>query len=78
MPPSEARAAAFDDAKKRAQQYADLSELDLGDVVTITEANASEQQTPVVMNSEARDMSVPLEPGTQSVRFQVTVKWSLR
>ncbi|CAM3573806.1 SIMPL domain-containing protein [Smaragdicoccus niigatensis] len=74
---TEARSLAFADAKKRAQQYADLSDLYLGDVVTITEATSG-SQPPVVMNMDKAAESVPLEPGTQSVQFQVTVKFSLR
>ncbi|MCE5287672.1 MAG: SIMPL domain-containing protein [Nocardiaceae bacterium] len=74
---TEARSLAFADAKKRAQQYADLSEMDLGDVVTITEATTG-SQPPIAMNMDKATESVPLEPGTQSVQFQVTVKFSLR
>lgn len=74
---TEARSLAFADAKKRAQQYADLSDMNLGDVVTITEATNG-AQPPVALNMDKATQSVPLEPGTQSVQFQVTVKFSLR
>ncbi|MBV8928199.1 MAG: SIMPL domain-containing protein [Mycobacteriaceae bacterium] len=69
----DARAKAFDDAKARAQQYAQLSGLKLGSVVSISEASASPPPTPRPAMAEA----VPLEPGQQTVGFSVTVVWQL-
>jgi uncharacterized protein len=75
----EARARAFNDAKSRAEQYALLSELDLGKVISISEAPGS---TPPIPYPSPRDgaaemAAVPIEPGQQTVDFSVTVIWEL-
>jgi uncharacterized protein YggE len=73
----DARARAFDDAKSRAQQYAQLSGLALGKVISISEAspNASPPAPPMPRAAAA---PIPLEPGQQTVSFSVTVIWELR
>jgi uncharacterized protein YggE len=71
----DARARAFDDAKARAEQYAQLSGLKLGKVISISEANATPTPTPM---PHAAAEPVPLEPGQQTVSFSVTVVWELR
>jgi uncharacterized protein len=75
----DARARAFEDAKDRAQQYAQLSGLDLGNVISISEASGPTPppQPPIPMRAEAA-MAVPLEPGQQNVGFTVTVIWELK
>ncbi|WP_422744282.1 SIMPL domain-containing protein [Mycobacterium sp. WMMD1722] len=74
----DARARAFDDAKSRAQQYADLSGLDLGKVVSISEsAGSMPPPQPMPMRGAEAAMAVPLEPGQQTVGFNVTVIWEL-
>ena len=75
----DARARAFDDAKDRAQQYADLSGLKLGKVISISEAPASVPPVPVPMprGPMAEAAGVPIEPGQQTVSFAVTVVWEL-
>ncbi|MDT5014964.1 MAG: uncharacterized protein QOD39_1124 [Mycobacterium sp.] len=76
----DARTRAFEDAKDRAQQYAQLSGLRLGDVISISEASGSTPPPPPMpMQGTRADaaMSVPLEPGRQSVAFSVTVVWEL-
>ena len=74
----DARTRAFEDAKDRARQYAELSGLTLGDVVSISEADASQPPPPPVpMPRAAMAESVPLAPGEQSVGFSVTVIWEL-
>jgi uncharacterized protein YggE len=70
----DARAQAFNDAKSRAEQYAQLSGLNLGKVISISEQSGSTPPTP--MPRMAMD-SVPLEPGQQTVNFTVTVIWEL-
>lgn len=72
----DARTRAFEDAKDRAQQYAELSGLSLGDVISISEADGT-QPPPVPMPRSAMAESVPLSPGEQSVGFSVTVIWEL-
>jgi uncharacterized protein YggE len=74
----DARARAFQDAKNRADQYAQLSGLQLGKVLSISEASGS---SPVagVPAAPPRSMAapVPLEPGQQTVSFSVTAVWEL-
>jgi hypothetical protein len=74
----DARARAFNDAKDRAQQYAQLSGLDLGKVITISEvAGSSQPPTPMPTPRSAMAEAVPLSPGQQTVGFSVTVAWEL-
>lgn len=73
---NDARARAFEDAKSRAQQYADLSGLKLGDVETITE-NSGGGNTPLYKES-APAADFALEPGQQTVSFTVQVTWNLK
>ncbi|MDH6196383.1 uncharacterized protein YggE [Mycobacterium frederiksbergense] len=73
----DARARAFDDAKNRAEQYAGLSGLHLGKVISISEqSGGSPPPTPMPMQRAAM-ADVPLEPGQQTVSFSVTVIWEL-
>ncbi|WP_246541171.1 SIMPL domain-containing protein [Mycobacterium spongiae] len=72
---TEARARAFEDAKSRAEQYAQLSGLRLGDVLSISEATGA---APAEGAPAPRAMTeVPLEPGQQAVAFSVNVVWEL-
>jgi uncharacterized protein len=71
----DARARAFNDAKDRAEQYAQLSGLSLGKVLTISEVAGS--TPPVPMPRAAMAEPVPLSPGQQTVGFSVTVAWEL-
>ncbi|BBY05985.1 SIMPL domain-containing protein [Mycobacterium noviomagense] len=73
----DARARAFDDAKNRAQQYAQLSELQLGEVISIWETSGAPTPTPMPRAPMAAT-DVPLEPGQQTVSFTVTAVWELR
>jgi uncharacterized protein YggE len=73
----DARARAFDDAKDRAEQYADLSSLTLGKVISISESNGSVPPMPMPQSRGAMEAAVPLEPGQQTVGFTVTVIWQL-
>jgi uncharacterized protein YggE len=73
----DARTRAFNDAKDRAQQYAELSGLRLGKVISISEAGGSTPPTPLPSTRGAELAAVPLEPGQQTVGFSVTVVWEL-
>lgn len=73
----DARARAFDDAKDRAQQYAELSGLDLGKVVSISENGAAPPPPQPMPRYGAMEAAVPLQPGQQTVGFSVTVVWEL-
>jgi uncharacterized protein len=75
----DARARAFQDAKDRAQQYAQLSGLKLGKVISISEASgAAPALPPAPPRGGAMPSNVPLEPGQQTVSFSVTAVWELR
>jgi len=75
----DARARAFNDAKDRAQQYAQLSGLDLGKVISITESGGATPPPPPMPYSRggAEMAAVPVEPGQQTVGFSVTVIFEL-
>ncbi len=73
----DARARAFDDARDRAQQYAQLSGLDLGQVISISEAPGARPPVPMPAGPRAELGAVPLEPGEQTIGFTVTVIWEL-
>ena len=76
---TDARARAFNDAKQRAQQYAELSGLSLGKIISISEAPGGTQPPPppMPMPRGAMASSVPLAPGQQTVGFSVTAVWEL-
>lgn len=75
----DARARAFNDAKDRAQQYAELSGLSLGTVISVSEVpgGSAPPPPPVPMRGGAIAMEVPLQPGEQTVSFAVTGVWEL-
>ncbi|MGL4306368.1 MAG: SIMPL domain-containing protein [Mycobacteriaceae bacterium] len=73
---TQARERAFTDAKSRAEQYAALSGLKLGNIITISEShNTPEYPTGRLYDAAASPMT--LEPGQQTVTFQVTARWAL-
>ncbi|MEB4207571.1 SIMPL domain-containing protein [Mycobacterium sp. 94-17] len=71
----DARSRAFNDAKSRAEQYAQLSGLRLGRVLSISEATGN--TPPPAGAPRAMPTMVPLEPGQQTVNFSVTAVWEL-
>lgn len=74
----DARSGAFEDAKNRAQQYADLSGLDLGKVLSISETGSgAPPPMPSPVRFDVAAEAVPLSPGQQTVGFSVTVVWEL-
>ncbi|BBX20860.1 SIMPL domain-containing protein [Mycolicibacter terrae] len=75
----DARERAFNDAKDRAEQYAHLSGLRLGQVISISEvAGGAPPQTSVGMPMpRAMAAPPPVEPGQQTVSFSVTAVWEL-
>jgi uncharacterized protein YggE len=75
----DARTRAFDDAKDRAEQYAQLAGLTLGDVISISESAGATPPTPTPAPPMPRAAmeAVPLEPGQQTVAFSVTAIWEL-
>jgi uncharacterized protein YggE len=74
----DARARAFNDAKARAEQYAQLSGLKLGGVISISESSDSAPPSPAPTPRAPMSAEVPVEPGQQTVSFSVTAAWELR
>jgi uncharacterized protein len=73
----DARARAFNDAKNRADQYAQLSGLTLGKVLSISETGSTPAAGVPAAPQKAMPAAVPLEPGQQTVSFSVTAVWEL-
>ena len=74
----DARAKAFEDAESRAKQYAQLSGLALGQVVSISETGAdTPPPVPMPRYGAMEATAPPLQPGQQTVGFSVTVVWEL-
>jgi len=73
----QARETAFENARHKAQELADLANATLGTVMEIQET--SNAPGPVVRSVEmaANPSAVPISPGSQSVSVQVQVTWSL-
>jgi hypothetical protein len=74
----DARARAFQDAKDRAEQYAKLSGVNLGKIISISEAPGGAAGGPPAPPRSGMQAAVPLEPGQQKVSFSVTAVWELR
>jgi len=74
----EAREAAWHDARHKAQQLAELSGSELGDVLTISES--AHPPRPVVQSFEveAAAASAPIEPGVQTIEVNIQVTWLLQ
>src|SRR6201997_4393443 len=74
----DARTRAFQDAKNRAEQYAQLSGLKLDKIISISEPSGGAATTPPAPPRSGMQAAVPLEPGQQTVSFSVTAVWQLR
>lgn len=73
-----AREAAFADARTKAEQYATLAGLRLGDVMEIREDTGGPGPMPRLMAASAPVGSAfAVDPGTQEVTASVTVRWEL-
>jgi uncharacterized protein YggE len=74
---SDARTRAFEDAKGRAQQYAELSGMSLGRIISISESPGGTPPQPFPVPAQAKVADVPLQPGQQTIGFAVTAVWEL-
>jgi uncharacterized protein len=73
-----AREAAFADARGRAEQYAALADLALGEVLSVTEAEQSHGVVRYASKGLApMAASLPIEAGSAEVAAAVTVCWRL-
>ncbi len=74
----DARARAFQDAKDRAEQYAQLSGLTAGQGHLDFGGIRSHAAHRTSRATGGMPANVPLEPGQQTVSFSVTAVWELR
>lgn len=75
---ADARERAFDDARDKAEQYADLAGRELGELVMLQEhpRTGSPLPGPLAEEAQAADTAVPVEPGTQELTVRVAAVWS--
>ncbi len=75
---NEARRAAFNDARRKAELYADVAGEELGDLVSITESQSYGQPQPYMMRAmdAAAAAPVPVATGELSFQINVQVTWS--
>ncbi|MDL9936697.1 SIMPL domain-containing protein [Gordonia sp. ABSL1-1] len=73
---AQARTAAFGDARSRAEQYAELADDSLGNVLSISESTSGDEQ-PAPAFDRVAAAPVPVEPGQQEVTFTVKVTYAL-
>ena len=73
---AQAREAAMNDARSKAEQLTSLADAELGDVLTITEFSQA-PPIPVVTDVLAAE-AVPVLPGTEYVETTVQVTWQIR
>ena len=74
-----AREAAFADARRKAEQYAELVGRELGEVVSVRENVRSADPMPFARaEAAALDAAVALQPGSTEVTVTAEVLWSLR
>ena len=81
---AQARDRAVETATDKARQYAEATDQDLGDVLTLTEVTASPAETalPVPCRQRCRAAGrlakLPVRAGSEKVTVRVSVAWSLR
>jgi len=73
----QARQAAVEDARYKAEQLAELTDAELGPVLRIRES--SDVPRPVQQGAEVMQeaAAVPIEPGTENIQISVQITWSL-
>lgn len=73
----QARDEAFADARRIAEQYAELAGRELGRLVSIEEQSGGARPGPMPLAEAADAESVPLAPGTTEVTVTAHVRWAL-
>ncbi|NUP12540.1 MAG: SIMPL domain-containing protein [Polyangiaceae bacterium] len=74
---AEARRAAVEDAKKKAEQLAAELGVELGDVLAIEETAVS-APGPIMMRAEfTKDAATPIQPGSVETHVAVRVRWAI-
>ena len=77
---NEAREKAIDNAKHKAEDYADLLDVDLGSVLVVTEVSAPSGVTPFLARDGGMTAGLPatqIDLGVQEVSVTVEVRWAL-
>ena len=77
---NEAREKAIDNAKHKAEDYADLLDVDLGAVLVVTEVSAPSGVTPILARDGGMAAGSPatqIDLGVQEVSVTVEVRWAL-
>lgn len=72
----DARSAAFADAERRAEQYAELAGRDLGDLLAISEVIGSPAPGPMPEFADGAG-AAPIEPGQQQAVVRIQTTWAL-
>jgi uncharacterized protein YggE len=72
-----ARAAAFADARNKAEQYAKAAGRSLGEVASIAESVTNPPPVTVPSTAMAKQADVPIQPGSQQVSVTVTVVFAM-
>ncbi len=73
----QAREAAMQDARRKAEQLSSLAEVSLGAVLTIHESGGIPPVPVPVGREVAEGVAAPIEPGAQELRVDVQVTWLL-
>ena len=73
---TQARQAAVQDARQKADQLARLVNAQLGGVISITEHSG--QAAPIFQDGLGGASAVPIEPGSQNIQVIVEVTWLMR
>ena len=72
------RGDAVKDARRKAELYASAAGARLGRVMALSEVDAQPMPRPLAMRAAAPDaMAVPVAPGEQTVKVQISVTWEL-
>ncbi len=80
VPAGQARAVAYADARAKAEQYAELAGVELGDLLTLSETAERGQEPRGILSAMAAEgrQSMPMYAGESQVRAVVTASWALR
>ena len=73
----QAREAAWNDARHKAEQLAELAGAELGEVMTITETSRTPRPAVEPALGVQAEAHVPIQPGTQTMEIDIQVTWIL-
>jgi uncharacterized protein len=73
----QARVAAIENARTRAQQYAGAADAEVGEVLKIVETSSAAPPVPYEMQAMGADRAVAIEPGSQELSADVSVVFAM-